>query len=298
LLSVNRSGLYVRKRTESGEENPIKKVLLKLYERFPFMGYRRMTVMLRRVPYRINRKRVYRYMKQLGLQALFPRRNLSRSRQKEMVYPYLLDKRPPEKPNDCWCVDITYIRMPKGYLYLTALVDVVSRKVMGWNIDTSLDTASVLEALSMALKSGHKPKMINSDQGTQFTSGAWLQALKSHGIDISMNGKGRCIDNVPVERFWRSLKYEEVFLKTYDTVREAKQALATYIRWFNSQRPHQSLGYTTPDQAFEQLSNPIKSIKIHENLLPALLLPPFNLTFFNRSMSSINHPNLSFISTV
>ena len=164
----------------------------------------------------------------MGLLTVYPKLNLSKRRQEDAVYPYLLREYPPIKPHDCWCVDITYIKISKGFVCLTALLDAVSRCVMGWSLSTSLDTESCLNALAMALKNGYVPRIINSDQGCQFTSFDWTYSLALLGIKISMDGKGRCLDNIPIERFWRTLKYEEVYLKTYDSVSDARELLGTY----------------------------------------------------------------------
>lgn len=217
-----------------------------IYESRPFQGYKRIADDLRDEGFRVNHKRVYRLMKAMGLQAVYPKKNLSKRRQGEAVYPYLLKDARPEKPHDCWCVDITYIKTSKGFVYLTALIDVVSRCVMGFNVSPYLDTDSCLEALAMAVNSGYRPRIINSDQGCQFTSQDWVYSLSLLGVRISMDGKGRCLDNIPIERFWRTLKYEEVYLKTYESVSEAREALAGYIEWYNHKRRHSSLGKRRP----------------------------------------------------
>lgn len=152
----------------------------------------------------------------------------------------------PLNPYDCWGIDITYIRLSTGFVYLTALIDVVSRHIMGWNVSINLDTKSCLKALKMALDSGLRPKIVNSDQGCQFTSEDWVAMLAQEKIQISMVGKGRCLDNVHIERFWRSIKYEEVYLKSYEGVAHARQEIGKYITWYNTKRRHQGIGYQTP----------------------------------------------------
>jgi putative transposase len=246
LLAVNLSSLYLRKKPVCQNTVDMMNALRGIYERRPFQGYRRMTLDLRDDGYFVNHKKVYRLMSLMGLQAIYPKQNLSKRRQEEAVYPYLLKQHPPQKPHDVWCVDITYIKISKGFLYLVALIDVVSRCVMGHCISTSLDTESCLQALEMALKTGYKPKIINSDQGCQFTSQEWAYALSLLGIKISMDGKGRCLDNIPIERFWRTIKYEEVYLKTYETVKEAKQGLSSYIHWYNHERRHSGINNHRP----------------------------------------------------
>ncbi len=217
-----------------------------IYAKHPFKGYRRITDDLKDQGYTLNHKKVYRLMKLMGLQALYPRKNLSKRRMQDAVHPYLLKDHPPIRPHDVWCVDITYIKIANGFIYLTALIDVVSRCVMGYNISTSLDTESCLKALEMAIQTGYTPTIINSDQGCQFTSQEWLYSLALLRIRVSMDGKGRCLDNIPIERFWRTIKYEEVYLKTYDSVREAREALSAYIHWYNHERRHSGINRHRP----------------------------------------------------
>lgn len=251
LLGVHRSRVYYEKQTDTHlEDQNVLQEIREIYAPRPFLGYRRIGYFLRKKGYEINNKRVLRLMRRMGLQAVYPKINLSKRRQEDMVFPYLLHLNPPKKANDVWCVDITYIKTSVGWVYLVALIDVVSRKVMGFDVSPFLETRSALNAFEVALKTGHKPRIINSDQGCQFTSQAWVWTLVAHKIEISMDGKGRCLDNIPIERFWRTIKYEEVYLKTYDSVNEARQELSAYIDWYNTQRPHQSLGYQTPEQVF------------------------------------------------
>lgn len=168
----------------------------------------------------------------------------------DKVYPYLLKTYPPVFCNDVWQVDITYIRLGSGFVYLVAIIDVISRRVMGWDLSPFLETGSALAALDHPLSQGYKPWILNSDQGCQFTSEAWTGRLKNHEIAISMDGKGRCIDNIYIERFWRSIKYEEVYLKSYEDVKTARGEIGLYIEWYNQERPHQSLNNQTPNEAF------------------------------------------------
>jgi putative transposase len=191
----------------------------------------------------------------MGLQAVYPKKNLSKRNHEHKIFPYLLRDFPPQKPHDVWCTDITYIRTSKGFVYLTALIDVVSRCVMGFHLSPFLDTESCLNALEMAIKSGYSPKIINTDQGCQFTSQEWLYSLSLLGVQISMDGKGRCLDNIPIERFWRTLKYEEVYLKTYETVGEARHAITKYINWYNHDRRHSALKYHHPYEVMMGLQN-------------------------------------------
>jgi putative transposase len=249
LLAVNLSTLYVKRKPVSADEITLMNEIQDIYAIHPFKGYRRICHDLQDKGYPVNYKRVLRLMRVMGLQAVYPKKNLSKRRQEDAVYPYLLRDFPPQKPHDCWSVDITYLKISTGFVYLTALIDVFSRHIMGWHLSPYLDTDSCLKALEMALKSGKIPEVINSDQGCQFTSKDWINRLIAGGIKISMDGKGRCLDNIFIERFWRSLKYEEVYLKTYESVSEARREIGKYIEWYNTQRRHQGLGYITPLQA-------------------------------------------------
>lgn len=253
LLSVNRASLFYKAKPVGEDTVTLMNEIQDLYARHPFMGYRRITAMLRQQGFLINPKRILRLMRKMGLQAVYPKRNLSKRLQQDKVYPYLLRAHPPQKPNDAWCIDITYIKTAVGFVYLVALIDVVSRRVMGFDVSIFLETASSLRALDMALALGVKPVIINSDQGCQFTSQEWISALQANGIAVSMDGVGRCLDNIAIERFWRSLKYEEVYLKTYESVAEAKVALGQYINWYNTKRPHQSLNYRTPMAVYQEM---------------------------------------------
>jgi len=221
-----------------------------IYEKHSFFGYRRMTEMIRRnTSETINRKKVLRLMRQMGLQAVYPKKSLSKKAEGHKVYPYLLREERPKEPNDCWGVAITYIRVCGGYAYLTGVIDWVSRRIMGWSLSPFLEASSCIEALNQGLTTA-VPEIVNSDQGSQFTSHGWVEALEKHGIKISMDGKGRCIDNIQIERFWRTLKYEEVYLRSYKTMVEARKNLKEYIEFYNQIRPHQSLGYKTPDEVY------------------------------------------------
>lgn len=252
LLGINRSTLFYQMKPSAADDIDVMNAIQEIYAGHPFMGYRRLTVMLTSRGYVINHKRTLRLMRFMGLQAVYARRNLSKRRLSDAVYPYLLIDQPAQVPGDVWAVDITYLRLAIGFVYLTALIDLISRQIMGWNISTCLETDSCLRALDMALALYPKPDIINSDQGCQFTSIAWTKTLTAHGIKISMDGKGRYLDNIYIERFWKSLKYEEVYLKSYDTVEQCCHEVGLYIQWYNTKRPHQSLGYQTPQTIYQQ----------------------------------------------
>ena len=220
-----------------------------IYQRWPFYGYRRMLVELRKIGILINHKRLQRLLVSAGIKAIYPGKRTTIRNAEHKVFPYLLRGLKIERINQAWQVDITYVKMRLGFVYLVCLIDVFSRKIMGWALSTFLDSASCLEALHKALRHG-KPEIVNSDQGCQFTSTAWVECLAFNNIFISMDGKGRWADNVYIERLWRSIKYENVFLHSFDTVEQAKNCLRDYINFYNQQRPHQVLNYHTPDDVY------------------------------------------------
>ena len=246
LLGVNLSSCYVKPKAIADDTVTLMNEIREIYGRRPFQGYRRITWDLKDLGYEINHKKVYRLMKMMGIEAVCPKKNLSKRNHEHKVYRYLLKENPPLKPHDVWCVDITYIKIATGFIYLTGLIDVVSRHVMGWHVSTSLDTESCLRALEMAIATGYKPKIINSDQGCQFTSTEWIYQLTLLGVRISMDGKGRALDNIPVERFWRTVKYEEVYLNTYESVPDARASLNAYIHWYNHSRRHSGINHHRP----------------------------------------------------
>jgi putative transposase len=217
---------------------------------YPFYGYRKITIILRRdYKKEINKKRVLRLMQEAGIQAIYPKPKLSMGNKAHKVYPYLLKDMRITKPNQVWMVDITYLKLNGRFIYLVALIDVYSRYIVGWNLSFDLDTANCLNALEMALKQG-KADIVNSDQGTQFTSGDWIDALNDYGIQISMDGKGRCIDNIYIERFWRTIKYEAIFLNDYEDYKALYDGVKNYIKFYLEERPHQALNYRTPKELY------------------------------------------------
>lgn len=221
------------------------------YTRHPYYGTRRMTEWLNRERYPANRKRVSRLMRLMGLAAIYPGPRLSRGDESKK-YPYLLGNLKIDRPNQVWCTDITYIRLRTGFVYLTAVMDWYSRYVLSWKLSTSLDVGFCLEALDDALNRGH-PEIFNSDQGVQFTSRDFTGQLEKENVRISMDGRGRVFDNIMIERLWRSVKYEEVYMKDYETVRECREGLSAYWSHYNEGRPHQSLGYHTPNELYHEI---------------------------------------------
>ena len=222
----------------------------------PYYGARQMTRYLRREGYGINRKRIGRLMRNMGLSAIYQKPNTSKPHQEHKIYPYLLRGMIINKPNQVWCTDITYIPMRRGFLYLVAIMDWANRKVLSWRLSNTLDTNFCIEALEEAIENYGCPEIFNTDQGSQFTSTAFTSVLKDAGIKISMDGKGRWMDNVMIERLWRSLKYECIYLHAYETGSEARQGIGHWIDLYNTQRPHSSLDDKTPDEAYWKKPRP------------------------------------------
>ena len=249
LLGVSRSCLYYRPRGTSCEDLALMKQIDQQYLATPFYGSRRMKAWLGRQGCQVNRKRVQRLMQTMGLTAIYRRPRTSRPGPGHKVYPYLLGGMEITRPNQAWAADITYIPMARGFLYLVAIMDWYSRHVVAWRLSNTLDADFCVEALGEALCRG-KPEVFNTDQGSQFTGEAFTGLLQRHGVRISMDGKGRYSDNIFVERLWRTVKYEEVYLKAYSGGREARDGIDNYFRFYNIQRPHQALGYRTPAEVF------------------------------------------------
>ena len=217
----------------------------------PADGSRRIRDNLQDLGYSVNRKKVQRLMRLMGITALYPKANTSRPGKRHKIYPYLLKGLTIDRPNQVWATDLTYIPMAKGFVYVVAIMDWYSRKVLAWRVSNSMDADFCVDALEEAISRYGAPDIFNTDQGAQFTSEAFTGVLKEAGIRISMDGKGRWVDNVFVERLWRSLKYEEVYLKAYETVAEARLGIGNYFRFYNCERRHQSLDRQTPDQVYE-----------------------------------------------
>ena len=221
-----------------------------LYTKHPFYGSRQMRNALRRMGYKINRKRVQRLMREMGLQSIAPKPNTSKAHPAHKVYPYLLRKLNINQANQVWCSDITYIRMPSGFMYLTVVMDWHSRYVLSWEISNSMNSDFCISALERALRLNGRPGIFNTDQGSQYTSHEFTKILKDHSIAISINGKGRAMDNIMVERLWRSVKYEEVYTKEYQSIRELKRALGEYFDFYNFCRPHKHCKGQTPAEMY------------------------------------------------
>jgi putative transposase len=255
LLGLNRATLYYLGVGESQENLHLMRLLDEQYTRFPFYGVLKMTQWLRSQHYQVNEKRVRRLLRKMGLMALYPKPNLSRAAVGHKVYPYLLRGVAIERVNQVWSTDITYVRLSKGFVYLVAIIDWFSRYVLSWELSVSLDTTFCMSALEKALLR-QRPEIFNSDQGSQFTSLEFTGRLFKEGIKISMDGRGRALDNIFVERLWRSVKYEEVYLKEYRSVKDAIKGLERYFEFYNGERLHQALEYQTPEAVYRQGQKP------------------------------------------
>jgi putative transposase len=251
LLGVGRSSWYYRPRGESTENLALMRALDELYTRWPFYGVRRMSISLQAQGWAVNPKRTRRLMRRMGLEAIYPKPRLSASGRTQLRFPYLLKGLTIERSNQVWCSDITYIGLTGGFVYLFALMDWFSRFVLAWELSNSLESDFCVRALRRALRKYAPPQISNTDQGVQFTSTAWLNVLTQHQIAISMDGRGRVFDNIFVERLWRSLKYEEVYLHEYGSVTEAAQAIDAYFCFYNEQRPHRSLENVPPAAVYK-----------------------------------------------
>ncbi|KXK30054.1 MAG: transposase, partial [Candidatus Brocadia sinica] len=245
LLGISRSVFYYKAIGESAYNLQLMNLIDEYYTGYPFYGVRRLTAWLRKEGHEVNPKRVKRLMRKMGLYAIYPKPWLSKGGEGHKKYPYLLRGLSIEYPDHVWCADITYIRLNQGYVYLMAIMDWYSRYVLSWETSITLDVGFCLEALDRAIRKGC-PEIFNTDQGSQFTSNAFTGKLEGAGVKISMDGRGRVFDNIFIERLWRSIKYEEVYLKDYKTVREAVDGLRRYFDFYNNERLHQSLEYRAP----------------------------------------------------
>ena len=253
LLDLNRSGLYYRPRPVKNDETEIRRVIDEVYTECPFYGSRKLALTVgERIGRSVNRKLIQRLMREMGIAALVPTPSLSKSHPEHEVYPYLLRNREITRPNEVWSTDITYVRLAHGFAFLTAVIDWYSRYVISWRLSNTLDVEGPLSALRAALETG-KPDIFNTDQGSQFTSSDFTSVLKNSGIKISMDGRGRALDNVFVERLWRTVKYEDIYPKGYETMGQAVPGIGKYFEFYNKRRPHQALGYQRPIEVHNRI---------------------------------------------
>ena len=250
LLGLPRSSYYHRPQPASAENHRLMRVIDETYLAYPFFGSRQMTNWLRAQGEEVNRKRVRRLMRIMGLESLAPKPRLSVADRTHPVYPYLLRDLAVTRPNQVWATDITYLSLPGGHVYLCAVLDWHSRYVLSWELSNTLDASFCVRAVQRAMAQHGQPEIFNTDQGCQFTSAEFTQPLLAAGIKLSMDGKGRCLDNVFVERLWRTVKYEEVYLKSYCSLVDAHAQLETYFRFYNERRPHQAHDGGTPGGAY------------------------------------------------
>jgi putative transposase len=252
LLGLNRSTYYYNTKGETPENIELMRLIDEIHMANITWGSRKIRDYLRNQGWKVNRKRIQRLMSVMRIKVLFPRINLSRRNQEHKIYPYLLKNLEINRPNQVWCTDITYIRLYHGFVYLLAIMDWYSKKVLAWELSNTVDKYFCIQALETALRKHGRPEIFNSDQGCQFTSPDFIKVLKDKdsSIKISMDGKGRALDNVCVERFWRTIKYDEVYLHEYNSINEARKRIGLFINSYNSIRPHQTLGGKTPDSVY------------------------------------------------
>lgn len=258
LLSLTRSGLYYQPVGESAENLRFMGIIDKQFLETPWYGSRQMARYMQRQGHKCGRHRVRRLMRLMRLVPIYQTPNTSKKHPSHKVWPYLLKGLPITRPNQVWCVDISYIPMRRGFLYLVAIMDWYSRKVLSWRLSNSMEADFCVEALKEALAKYGKPEIMNSDQGSQFTGFEWTQALKDAGVRISMDGRGRWIDNRMIERLWRSLKYECVYLRAFETGSEARAGIGHWMAYYNAERPHSTHGILTPDEAYETKTEPMR----------------------------------------
>jgi putative transposase len=250
ILGLSRSSLYYKAVAISERDLELMHLIDEIHMKYPFYGSRRIRNELRDLGHDVGRGHVSTLMQKMGIRALYQKPRLSAPHPGHRVYPYLLRGVEISKANHCWAADITYLPMARGFCYLVAIMDWASRRVMAWRLSNTLDTSFCVEALEEAIKKYGKPEIFNSDQGSQFTSDAFTDILNTHSISISMDSRGRWVDNVFIERLWRSVKYEDVYLKAYGSITDARHGLAAYFEFYNSRRRHQGLDDKTPDEVY------------------------------------------------
>lgn len=248
LLSLNRSSLYYTP-SECSDDIKLVNAISEIWDEIPVYGYRRITAQLRRAGFEVNRKRVARLMKEAGLQAIYQKPKTSVSNDEHKKYPYLLRGLVIGRPHQVWVTDLTYIKMPRGFVYLMGIMDVYSRKILAWDVGITMDLSFCLVILEEALKIG-TPEIVNTDQGSQYTALEWIALVESCQAQVSMDGVGRWADNIPIERFWRTVKWEHLFLRDLATPLAVKASMGEFIEFYNNRRLHQTLGYNTPEEVY------------------------------------------------
>ena len=264
-VGVARSGVYRPPRPANDNDLALMRRIDELFTAWPFLGSRRMTAMLKADGLQVNRKRVQRFMRKMGIAALGPKPNTTKPAPGHKIYPYLLRNMTIDRPNQVWAADITYLPIGRGFLYLVAIIDWASRAVLAWRLSNTMDVSFCAAALEEALAKYGRPEIFNTDQGSQFTSAAFTGALAGAGIKISMDGRGRWMDNVFIERLWRSLKHEDIYLRGYADGREAKAGIANWFAFYNDRRLHQALGYRTPMAVWREGMQAAKAVDMMDN---------------------------------
>jgi putative transposase len=282
LLDISRSGWYYQPKGIPEEDLTLMELIDRQYLVTPFYGTRKIVVWLKSQSYSINRKRVRRLMRIMGLKAIYRRPRTSKPTPGHKIYPYLLGGVKITRPNQVWAADITYIPMSRGFLYLVTIIDWYSRYVLSWRLSNTLDASFCVEALEEALMKG-RPDIFNTDQGSQFTSEAFIRLLERYGVRISMDGRGSYNDNLFIERLWRTVKYEEVYLKAYQDGRDARTSLGKYFRFYNTERPHQALGYRTPARVFTSVLVEATNV----GMIKSLTSDPLRIAGPNLNIASI-----------
>jgi putative transposase len=250
LVAISRSSFYYEGKGETSLNLELMRLIDEQFLDTPYYGSRQMTRHLKRQGYCVGRKRIRRLMRKMGLTPIYQKPRTSKPHPEHRIYPYLLRDVPIDRPDHVWCADVTYIPMRRGFLYLVAIMDWASRRVLAWRLSNTLDASFCVEALEEALRRFGPPQIFNTDQGSQFTSFAFTQALKDAGVKISMDGKGRWMDNIFIERLWRTLKYECIYLYAFETGSETRRGIGRWVDKYNHERPHSSLGGRTPDEAY------------------------------------------------
>ena len=251
MAGISRSTFYYKSVKAKGSEE-LRQAILGINEKRPFYGYRRIYLELKRLGHQTTEYRVRRVLAELGISAIYPKPNLSKKNKEHKIYPYLLRGLEINRINQVWATDITYIKFNNSYMYLSAVIDLYSRKILSWNISNTYETEFCIETLENALTKYGDPEIFNTDQGSQYTSNKYTATLLGREIAISMDGRGRALDNIFIERFWRTIKYEEIYLNEYKNVKALKSAIATYIDFYNRERFHSSLGNQTPSEFYEK----------------------------------------------
>ena len=264
LLRISKTGWYrqPKERFGSAEEIALLQMIDRIYTKHPYYGHRRIQKLLQRLGYKVGRKKVLSAMKHMGIRAFYPEPKTTKAHPEHEKYPYLLERFKNadgqvavDTPNRVWSTDITYVRLKNGHAYLAAVIDWYSKRILSWKLSSTMDVSLTTSVLKEALEHHSKPEIFNTDQGSQYTAKEHVEILVEHGISISMDAKGRSIDNIAIERFWRTLKYENVYPSGYDTIKEARAGIEDYIQTYNTQRLHSAIDYRTPDEAYYGVEN-------------------------------------------